>query len=66
MQEMDGSSWKRQGSSIVWSPDLLAPLVIEGDAIPLRTVVAWLTSGSPCENSQCSTPRRDTPSSADS
>ena len=29
MQEMDGSSWKRQGSSIVWSPELLGPLVIE-------------------------------------
>ena len=47
MQEMDGSSWKRQGSSIVWSPELLGPLVTEGEAIPLRTAVAWLTSGFP-------------------
>ena len=38
MQEMDGSSWKRQGCSIVWSPDLLGPLLREADAVPLRTV----------------------------
>ena len=47
MQEMDGSSWKRQGSSIVWSPELLGPLVTEGEAIPLRTAVGWLISGFP-------------------
>ena len=47
MQEMDGSSWKRQGSSIVWSPELLAPLVTDGEAIPIRTAVGWLKSGFP-------------------
>jgi len=47
MQEMDGSSWKRQGCSIVWSPDLLGPLLREADAVPLRTVVGWLDAGLP-------------------
>lgn len=30
-QEMDGSSWKRPGCSIVWSPDLLGPILREAD-----------------------------------
>lgn len=47
MQEMDGSSWKRQGSSIIWSPVLLAPLVTEGEAVPLNTVLGWLKVGFP-------------------
>jgi hypothetical protein len=47
MQEMDGSSWKRQGSSIVWSPELLRPLLHEGDAVPLRTVLGWLNTAFP-------------------
>ena len=47
MQEMDGSSWKRQGSSIVWSPELLTPLITEGEAVPLRTVLGWLKTGFP-------------------
>ncbi len=47
MQEMDGSSWKRQGSSIVWSPDLLEPLITEGEAVPLRTVLGWLKTRFP-------------------
>ena len=47
MQEMDGSSWKRQGSSIVWSPDLLGPLITAGEAVPLRTVLGWLTTEFP-------------------
>jgi hypothetical protein len=47
MQEMDGTSWKRQGCSIVWSPDLLAPLITEGDAVPLRVVLGWLKTGFP-------------------
>lgn len=42
MQEMDGSSWKRQGSSIVWSPELLGPLLHDGEAADLRTVLSWL------------------------
>jgi hypothetical protein len=47
MQEMDGSSWKRQGCSIVWSPDLLGPLLREADAVPLRTVLGWLNARFP-------------------
>lgn len=47
MQEMTSSSWKRRGSSFVWSPELLGPLIIEGDATPLRTVLGWLEAGFP-------------------
>jgi len=47
MQDMDSSSWKRQGSSIVWSPALLGPLITEGEAVPLREVLRWLNSGFP-------------------
>ncbi len=47
MRDMDGTSWKRHGSSIVWSPDLLAPLITEGEAVPLRTVLGWLKTGFP-------------------
>jgi hypothetical protein len=44
---MDGTSWKRQGCSIIWSPDLLAPLITEGDAVSLRTALGWLKTGFP-------------------
>ena len=47
MQGMTSSSWKRRGSSFVWSPELLGPLIIEGDATPLRTVLGWLETGFP-------------------
>jgi hypothetical protein len=42
MQDMTGSSWKRRGCSIVWSPELLGPLITEGEAVPLRVVLGWL------------------------
>jgi len=47
MQEMTAQSWKRRGCSIVWSPDLLAPLITAGYALPLRTVVDWQRHGLP-------------------
>jgi hypothetical protein len=47
MHEMESSSWKRRGSSIVWSPELLRPLITEGDAVPLRAALAWTRSGFP-------------------
>ena len=47
MQDLDGSSWKRRGCSIVWSPVLLGPLITEGDAVPLRTVLGWFKFGFP-------------------
>ena len=47
MQEMTASSWKRRGSSIVWSLDLLGPLITDGEATPLRVVLGWLKSGFP-------------------
>ncbi len=41
MQEMTATSWQRRGCSIVWSPELLAPLITSSDAVPLRTVLEW-------------------------
>jgi len=49
MEEMTASSWKRRGSSIVWSLELLGPLITEGEATPLRTVIGWLETGFPNE-----------------
>jgi hypothetical protein len=47
MQEMTSSRWQRTGSSIVWSPELLAPLVVGGEAVSLRTVLSWQAHGFP-------------------
>src|SRR2546430_1837938 len=41
MQEMTAKSWTRRGCSIVWSPELLSPLITSGDAVPLRTALEW-------------------------
>ena len=49
MQEMTSQSWKRRGCSIVWSPELLGPLVTEAEATSLRTAIGWLTEGLPDE-----------------
>lgn len=47
MKEMTASSWKRRGSSIVWSANLLAPLITQGNITPLREVLSWVDSGLP-------------------
>lgn len=47
MQELTSSRWRRTGSSIVWSPDLLSDLIQKQDAVPLRTVLGWMTNGFP-------------------
>ena len=47
MQEMTAQSWKRRGCSIVWSPELLASLITDGEAIPLRTALEWERHGLP-------------------
>jgi hypothetical protein len=47
MNEMESSSWQRRGSSIIWSPELLRPLITGGDAVPLRTALEWSTLGFP-------------------
>lgn len=47
MQEMTAQSWKRRGCSIVWSPELLAPLITNAEAIPLRMVLDWQRNGLP-------------------
>src|SRR5205807_6760475 len=47
MQDMTSSRWHRTGSSIVWSPELLGPLITAGDAVPLRTLLSWQREGFP-------------------
>ena len=47
MDTMNGPAWTRNGSSIIWSPQLLGPLISSGPATPLRTVLGWMTDGFP-------------------
>lgn len=47
MKDMDATTWKRRGSSIIWSPELLGPLITDGSAVPLRTVLGWMANGFP-------------------
>ena len=47
MKDMDATTWKRRGSSIVWSPDLLGPLITDGIAVPLRTALCWMADSFP-------------------
>lgn len=47
MKEMDATTWKRKGSSIVWSPELLGSLITDGSAVPLRTALCWLADDFP-------------------
>ena len=47
MKDMDATTWKRKGSSIVWSPELLGPLITDGIAVPLRTALCWMADGFP-------------------
>ena len=47
MKDMDATTWKRRGSSIVWSPDLLGPLITDGSAVPLRSALCWMADGFP-------------------
>jgi hypothetical protein len=47
MQVMDSSSWQRMGSSVVWSPELLAPLIRTIEPTPIRTAIGWVPRGFP-------------------
>ena len=47
MEEMTAQSWKRRGCSIVWSPQLLGPLITDAEATPLRTALEWARQGLP-------------------
>ena len=49
MREMDSSAWQRMGSSIVWSPALLEPLIPKVEPVPLRVAVGWLQTGFPSD-----------------
>jgi len=42
MQQMSNDAWKRIGSSIVWMPELLSPLIATGQAVSLRQAIGWL------------------------
>lgn len=47
MKEMQSTEWRRSGSSIVWAPELLERLIIDGDAIALREALHWMMHGFP-------------------
>lgn len=49
MKDVDTTGWQRMGSSIVWSPELLGPLITGGTAVPLRAVLRWVHEGFPSE-----------------
>ena len=44
---LDGPFADCKGCSVVWSSDLLGPLITDGEAVPLRVVLGWLKSGLP-------------------
>jgi hypothetical protein len=44
---MTSQVWQRSGCSLVWSPELLGPLITAADAVPLRTLLAWLGDAFP-------------------
>lgn len=49
MNDMDSSAWQRSGSSIAWAPELLGPLITDGDALDIRTALSWMKHGFPDE-----------------
>ena len=42
MQEMTSSTWLRRGSSVVFHPQLLGPLIHDDCLVSLRTALEWL------------------------
>lgn len=48
MQQMTSDAWKRVGSSLVWMPELLSPLIATGKAVSLREALCWV-NGWPVE-----------------
>ena len=47
MEEMTSQSWKRKGSSLVWSRELLTPIILNTEPTSLHTVLKWLRDGFP-------------------
>lgn len=47
MDDMTSDAWQRSGSSIIWSPELLEPLIRRGHAVPLLTPLEWMEVGFP-------------------
>ena len=47
MEEMTSSVWKWKGCSIVWSRELLGPIILNTEPSPLREVLKWLEVGFP-------------------
>lgn len=48
MEQMTSEAWKRGGSSLVWMPELLSPLIATGKAVSLREALGW-TNAWPAE-----------------
>ena len=44
MQEMTASTWQRRGSSIVFSNELLGPLISEAAIVSVREALGWMKS----------------------
>lgn len=47
MNELTTSSWRRQGCSLVWDPELLTPLLQQQGPLSLRQVLLWAHQGFP-------------------
>jgi hypothetical protein len=47
MKDMTSKAWQRSGSSVIWSPELLGPLVLGNDAVPMRVALGWMKLGFP-------------------
>lgn len=47
MEDITSNAWRRVGSSVIWSPALLGPLVLSGEAVPLRVALGWMKQGFP-------------------
>ena len=51
MNELTASSWQRQGSSLVWDPKLLTPLLQQQGPLSLRQILLWAQEGFPSASS---------------
>lgn len=47
MNELMTNSWQRQGSSLIWDPELLTPLLQQQGPLSLRQVLLWAQQGFP-------------------
>lgn len=45
MEDLSSSTWKNRGSSVVFHPKLLGPLIGAGDLVSIRAALGWMQSG---------------------